>query len=85
MSQERNDMQAFQLQSEGSANGERPQKVKAAEAAVEEIKRILAAKTDHQVMQTWPGITREVLDKKYRALSRVLHPDKCKVNSTAWA
>ena len=40
---------------------------------------MLAAKSDHEVMQLKPGTSRAAIKKKYREMTLALHPDKCKV------
>ena len=70
-------MQAFQLTKEMLADETVSPKVQAASA--NEVKRVLSAKTDHEVMQTWPGISKLLVRKNYRSMTLALHPDKCKV------
>ena len=46
-----------------------------------EVARVLAAKSDLEVMQLQPGAETAAVKKKYRAMTLALHPDKCKVRS----
>jgi hypothetical protein len=48
-------------------------------ASEAEVKRVLGAKSDHEVMQLMPGTEVAVVKKKYRSMTLALHPDKCKV------
>ena len=59
------------------------QKAKATKAADEaEVKRVLAAKSDHEVLQLRAGqADRASVKKRYRAMTLALHPDKCKVGN----
>ena len=70
-------MQAFKLTRELNARPDAP-KVSAASNA--EVERVLAAKTDLDVMQVKPGSSTAVIKKRYRAMTLALHPDKCKVH-----
>ncbi len=44
-----------------------------------EVARVLAAPSDHAVMQLRPGVDKKTAKKKYRDMCIALHPDKCKV------
>ena len=70
-------MQAFKLTRDLSARSDAP-KVSAASSA--EVDRVLAAKTDLDVMQVKPGASTAAIKKRYRAMTLALHPDKCKVS-----
>ncbi len=71
--------QPFKLTRELNARSDTP-KVSAASSA--EVERVLAEKTDLDVMQVKPGSSTAVIKKRYRAMTLALHPDKCKVNIT---
>ena len=71
-------MQAFKLAREMNAS-QSTSKVNAASTA--EVERVLAAKTDYDVMQVRPGASLAAVRKRYRAMTLALHPDKCKVSA----
>ena len=45
-----------------------------------EVDRVLAAKSDLEVMQVKPGSSTTAIKKRYRTMTLALHPDKCKVS-----
>jgi len=70
--------QAFRATRELQASPAAPKVTAASEA---EVARVLAAKSDLEVMQLSPGTEAAAVKKKYRTLTLALHPDKCKVRS----
>ena len=71
-------LQAFKITRETMASDQKAKATKAADEA--EVKRVLAAKSDHEVLQLKAGqADRASVKKRYRAMTLALHPDKCKV------
>lgn len=72
------------------AQAEAKQKQAAAAAAgandaetLEEVQRVLASKSNYEVLQLKPGCSSAALKKRYRELAVRLHPDKCKVEGAS--
>ena len=68
-------MQAFQISREIAEKVE----PKIPAASQDEVRRVLSAKNDYEVLQLRPGVARMLVKKKYRSMTMALHPDKCKV------
>lgn len=51
----------------------------------EEVKRVLSARNDYDVLQLQPGADAATVRRRYREMAVSLHPDKCKTDNAAQA